>query len=162
MDALESVMNWRDEIDRQREADAAIRDAERQRREEWNSWEYHHDNNPLTNPAVRREKNQPVNRERECRADYDTYNYTQFLQAQDECNGNLLNKKGRDKVIDPESLFEGQASIANAYASDELMTWWAHNGRVTYAEWKFEALGRPSDRRAAQTARFQSLREHVL
>lgn len=161
MEALESVMNWRDEVDRQREAEAAAREAERQRQDEWNSWDYHHDGNPLTNPAARGEKRDPVNTERACRAEYDSYVYTQFLQAEEQCRGNMLNAEGKAKGIDPMSLFSGPNAVAAAYASPELRTFFGNSGRVTYVEWRYAALGRQSDRRAAQTARYQDIGEYV-
>lgn len=161
MEALERIMDHRDEIDRQRAAEAALRDVERQRQAEWDSWDYHHDDNPLTNPAVRGQKCDPVNTERACRAEYDSYVYIQYLQAEEECRGNMLNAEGRAKGIDPMSLFSGPNAVAAAYASPELKTFFGNNGRVTYVEWRYSALGRQSDRRAAQTARYQDIGEYV-
>lgn len=40
--------------------------------------------------------------------------------------------------------------------------WWTRNGRITYSEWKFQWFGRASDRKAALTARHQSLGEVAM
>lgn len=160
MEALERVMDRRDEIDKQRANEYALRDAEKQRKAAINSWDYHHDPNPLTNPAVRRDR-RPVNRERECRAEYDSYLYTQYLKAEKICNGNMLNPESAKAGMNPEILFDGSKTFAYSHASKELTDFFEEHGRVTYAEWKYAALGRSSDRRAAQTARHQNIKEYV-
>jgi hypothetical protein len=45
------------------------------------------------------------------------------------------------------------------YASEELRTWFARHGRITYGEWKYNWFGRESDRKGARTARYESLGE---
>lgn len=71
---------------------------------------------------------------REARALYDEYVYRQYLAAEDDLRGYLLNKKAQTDGIDPVSLFRGPARIAHARASDELRAWWAQHGRLTQAE----------------------------
>ncbi|WP_337192206.1 phage minor capsid protein [Streptomyces sp. HUCO-GS316] len=79
---------------------------------------------------------------REARALYDEYVYRQYLQAEDECNGYLLNKKARAAGINPATLFSGPARIAYARASDELKEWWAEHGRLTQAEFIEQVTGK--------------------
>lgn len=78
---------------------------------------------------------------REARALYDEYVYRQYLQAEDDCRGYLLNKKAQAAGISPVSLFSGPARIAYARASDELKEWWAEHGRLTQAEFIEKATG---------------------
>ncbi|MGC9536581.1 phage minor capsid protein [Streptomyces sp. UG1] len=80
---------------------------------------------------------------REARALYDEYVYRQYLQAEDDCNGYLLNRKAREAGINPVSLFSGPARIAYARASDELKEWWAAHGRLTQAEFIEQVVGKP-------------------
>jgi hypothetical protein len=77
----------------------------------------------------------------EARALYDEYIYRQYLQAEEDCNGYLLNAKGKAAGRDPVALFSGPARIAHANASDELKQWWADHGRLTQAEFIEKATG---------------------
>ncbi|MGF0176709.1 phage minor capsid protein [Streptomyces sp. Marseille-Q5077] len=79
---------------------------------------------------------------REARALYDEYVYRQYLQAEDDCNGHLLNKKAKAAGINPATLFSGPARIAYARASDELKEWWAEHGRLTQAEFIEQVTGK--------------------
>ncbi|KAB1141442.1 phage capsid protein [Streptomyces luteolifulvus] len=79
---------------------------------------------------------------REARALYDEYVYRQYLQAEDDCNGYLLNKKAKTAGINPATLFSGPARIAYARASDELKEWWAEHGRLTQAEFVEQVTGK--------------------
>ncbi|MGW2130449.1 phage minor capsid protein [Streptomyces coelicoflavus] len=78
---------------------------------------------------------------REARALYDEYVERQSLAAEHDV-GWLLNKRGRDKKIDPATLFSGPARIAYAYASDELKDWWREHGRLTQAEFIEQVTGK--------------------
>ncbi|MCR8576167.1 phage minor capsid protein [Streptomyces sp. Isolate_219] len=78
---------------------------------------------------------------REARALYDEYLYRQYLQAEDDCRGYLLNKKAQAAGINPVSLFSGPARIAYARASDELKEWWAEHGRLSQAEFIEKVTG---------------------
>ena len=161
LEALEAIMDWRDELERARDIAIAQDAAERKRRyDEWNSWEFHHDASPLTNPAVRKH-NKQNNPERECRQEYDSYVYIQYLTAEEYCRGNMLTKEGEAKGVDPISLFSGPNSVAAKYASPELKSFFGNHGRVTYTEWRYNMLGRRSDRRAALIARHQDIGEYV-
>ncbi|WP_324606631.1 phage minor capsid protein [Streptomyces globisporus] len=94
---------------------------------------------------------------RQARELYDEYVYLQFLKAEEDCRGYLLNKKGQAAGWSPQSLFRGPARIAYANASDELKEWWAANGRKTQAEFVQEATGKPQ--RWATAARFNESKE---
>lgn len=77
--------------------------------------------------------------------------YLQWLQAEDATRGNLLNKAGRAKGIDPTTLWSGPAARARKYASPELLEWWeANGGRVNSAQYRAQFTG---DRAGAQAAR---------
>ncbi|KUN96192.1 phage capsid protein [Streptomyces caeruleatus] len=80
---------------------------------------------------------------REARALYDEYVYRQYIQAENDTNGYLLNKKSRASGINPVSLFSGPARIAYARASDELKEWWKEHGRLTQAEFIEQVVGKP-------------------
>jgi hypothetical protein len=82
-----------------------------------------------------------------------------YAVAENECRGVLLNRAGRATGVDPASLFCGPASRVRKYASEELRTWFARHGRITYGECKYNWFGRESDRKAARTARYESLGE---
>jgi hypothetical protein len=73
---------------------------------------------------------------RECRAEYDGTLYAMYEAAEAATNGAMLNARGREKRIDPLSLFMGTQARALAYASEELVEHWETHPRVTFA--KFE------------------------
>jgi hypothetical protein len=75
------------------------------------------------------------------RAMYDEYVYRQYLQAEDDLRGVLLNKRAEAAGRAPITLFSGPARIAHAHASDELKEWWAEHGRLTQAEFIEKATG---------------------
>ncbi|MET8098818.1 phage minor capsid protein [Streptomyces sp. NPDC005236] len=94
---------------------------------------------------------------RQAREMYDEYVYLQFLKAEEDCNGYLLNKKGQAAGWSAQSLFRGPARIAYANASDELKEWWAQHGRLTQAEFIEKATGQ--SQRWATAARFNESKE---
>lgn len=73
---------------------------------------------------------------RECRAEYDDTLYAQYMAAEEATNGAMLNARGREKGIDPFTLFMGNETRARAYASEELIEHWETHPRITFA--KFE------------------------
>lgn len=73
---------------------------------------------------------------RECRADYDNTLYAQYDAAEEATNGAMLNARGREKGVDPFTLFMGNERRALAYASEELVEHWQSHPRVTFS--KFE------------------------
>lgn len=70
---------------------------------------------------------------RECRAEYDEILYAQFDAAEEATNGAMLNARGREKRIDPFTLFMGNETRARAYASEELIEHWEKHPRITFA-----------------------------
>lgn len=70
---------------------------------------------------------------RECRAEYDETLYQQYMAAEEATNGAMLNARGREKGIDPFTLFMGNQTRALAYASEELVEHWETHPRITYA-----------------------------
>lgn len=81
---------------------------------------------------------------RQARALYDEHVTRQYLDAEDDCRGYLLNPKARAAGIDPVSLFSGPAHVAFAHASEELVRWWMEHGRMTQAEFIAKATGTSS------------------
>jgi hypothetical protein len=73
---------------------------------------------------------------RECRAAYELHLESQTLAAENSCNGNLLNRRGRAAGIDPRSLFLGPQRRAEAYPTEELLEFWRTHPRVTFAQFE--------------------------
>ncbi|CAN7150005.1 hypothetical protein LJR044_002474 [Microbacterium foliorum] len=73
---------------------------------------------------------------RECRAEYNDTLCSQYEAAEEATRGAMLNARGREKGIDPFSLFMGNETRALAYASEELVEHWASHPRITFE--KFE------------------------
>lgn len=73
---------------------------------------------------------------REAREAFDVVLWSAYMRAEEATNGALLNVRGRQKGIDPQSLFMGPAVRAYAYASPELVEHWETYPRVTYAEFE--------------------------
>jgi sirohydrochlorin ferrochelatase len=73
---------------------------------------------------------------RECRAEYDDTLHAQFNAAEEATNGAMLNARGREKRIEPFTLFMGNETRARAYAFEELIEHWETHPRITFA--KFE------------------------
>jgi hypothetical protein len=161
-----ATLDWRDELDRQRDAEIAAEiAAEEQRRrrdreDQERAWlAAEEDASPLTNPARRVARK--LSPEQVCREEYDAHTYSAYLEAETACRGHLLTREAIAKGVHPLTLFSGPAVRARKYASEELRTWWARNGRITYAEWKYLWFGRESDKQGARTARHQSLGEAI-
>lgn len=162
-DQIIATLEWRDEQTQLRDREIAEH-REQQEREQAAAWAAAiadpNDASPLTNPARRAERR--LSPDQVCREEYDSYLYGAYLTAETECRGHLLTKEGEQARIGPATLFSGPAARARKYASEELRAWWARNGRITYSEWKFQWFGRQSDRKAAVTARHQSLGEVAM
>jgi len=69
----------------------------------------------------------------EARAAFDDYKAAEYDRAAEACRGSLLNERGRRAGVDAFDLFEGNGATAKAYASPELLEWWAENGRPVFA-----------------------------
>lgn len=78
--------------------------------------------------------------EQELRAEWEGWNYTQWLRAEEDTRGVLLNKEGqklyRQGRIDPDDFFTGKRSLK--YASPELQEWFARPGnqRLSFPEYR--------------------------
>lgn len=94
--------------------------------------------------------------DQQARADYETYVDCQWLQAESECNGQLLAPAARGAGVDSRSLFSGPITRAMKHASEELQSWWGAHGRLTYAAFRHQALGRNCDAAAAERVRMET------
>ncbi|WP_326797453.1 phage minor capsid protein [Streptomyces sp. NBC_01808] len=101
------------------------------------------DDQAATAPPAEDEQEERRITRREARALYDEYVYTQYLRAEEDCRGELLNRRAAGEGINPLTLFSGPARVAHARASDELREWWAEHGRMTQAEFIEKATGQP-------------------
>lgn len=161
-DQIMATLDWREQANAARDAEIAAHE-QQQRVERERAWSIavdQDDASPLTNPARRPARRLSV--ERACREEYDAFVAGNYVSAETECRGVLLNRDGLAAGVHPGSMFSGPASRVRKYASEELRTWFARHGRITYGEWKYQWLGRESDRQAARTARYQSLGEATL
>lgn len=80
---------------------------------------------------------------REMRDEYERYLQSQYDKALEECSGVLLNRTGIAEGVSSESLFKGTWPRAKKYASEELLTWWETNSRLSSSEFEeqwFNAL----------------------
>jgi len=68
--------------------------------------------------------------------------YRQWLQAEAQTNGYMLNKAGKAKGIDERTLFTGPESRVRAYASRELLDYFQDHPRPTRASWFGSAYSR--------------------
>jgi hypothetical protein len=56
-----------------------------------------------------------------------------YVTAERDTRGNMLNRKGEARGINPRSLFTGSEARARRYASEELLEHWQEHGRPTAA-----------------------------
>lgn len=82
---------------------------------------------------------------------YREHVYAQWLEAENELRGVLLNRQANADGIDPVSVFSGPSHVAYARASEELKRYWADHPRTTLAEYSQQLTGQRST--AADTAR---------
>lgn len=161
-DQIMATLEWREEMVAARDAEIAAHEAEQraEREQAWSVAAETEDASPLTNPA--RRPGRRLSPEQACREEYDVFMRDSYVCAENDCRGVLLNREGMAAGVDPTSLFCGPTSRVRKYASEELRTWFARNGRITYGEWKYNWFGRESDRESARNARYQSLGEVTL
>ncbi len=157
-----ATLEWREEMERQRDAELAEHRAQRERERAlaWEAAVAADDASPLTNPARRPARR--LSLDQVCREEYDAHVHLAYLTAETDCRGQLLTREAQAAGIHPITLFSGPASRARKYASEELRSWWARHGRMTYVEWRHAWMSRESDRKAAATARAQSLGEVAM
>jgi hypothetical protein len=108
------------------------------------------------NAAVDANRSRGETREDTIRRMYREYTSVAWMAAEAATRGHMLNKAGKAAGIDPVSLFSGPVTRARKYGSEDLLRWFADNGRQTYTEFRAQLLGRDADRRAAETTKRQS------
>lgn len=69
---------------------------------------------------------------RNTRDAFDYHLEAQLLRAENDCRGYLLNTRGLAAGVDARTLFYGPAARVVAYASPELVEWFATHGRTTF------------------------------
>lgn len=74
------------------------------------------------------------------RAEFENVRLNAYIRAETDCNGVLLNRRGKKAHIDPYSLFMGNEARAHAYASDELVEHWGTYPRLTFARFEREMV----------------------
>jgi len=74
------------------------------------------------------------------REDFELVLENAYERAETECNGQLLNERGRRVGVDPYSLFYGPEVRALAYASPELVEHWATHPRMTVSDFERQWL----------------------
>lgn len=148
--ALDAIMA---RLEERESAEQQAAEREREREDAARRQQQDDRTDPLTNPAQRATRH--LTPDQACRESYDSYVLDQWMQAEQDCRGELLNRRGQAAGVDPVALFEGPAHVARAYASEELGQWWQRHGRTTYREWRWQWFGRASDRAAAETSRRQ-------
>lgn len=89
--------------------------------------------------------------ESKAREQYDLYVENAWRQAVDDTNGAIFSAEGKRLGIDDMTLFTGR--LTRRYASEELLEWWTKHPRLTWTQFRAQALGRDSDRRRGQNRR---------
>lgn len=85
-------------------------------------------------------------RDRKFRDDYLDYQFERYMDAEAQCRGHLVNKRGRVLGVDPQSLLYGNSKRMAAYASDEFKAFiGATGGHMSFA--RFAAQRRGGDSR---------------
>jgi hypothetical protein len=85
---------------------------------------------------------------RATRADeYRAYLENQWTTAEEATRGNMLNKRGRARGMDPRALWTAGTRERERYASDELREWFARNPVVTQREFHGDAAAAAGARR---------------
>lgn len=93
----------------------------------------------------------PRTAEQEAREQYDLYVQNALEQAVQDTNAAIFSKEGKRLKINDMSLFTGR--LTRRYASEELLEWWTRNPRLTWTQFRAQALGRDGDRRRGQNRR---------
>lgn len=157
---------WSEEFDAQAEADALSFAAEDDAflagwGTEWYSrpWAVE---DPAPTPAAPapRAPRAPDRSSQQARDDYELYVESQYAAARTATNGRIFSRDGElqldrqeqagysGPILDDYSLFRGQ--LPRKYASEELLSWFEDNGRMTFAQFRSQATGRDSDQRTAR------------
>lgn len=72
---------------------------------------------------------------RATREAFDEHLEAQLYAAERDCRGHLLNRRGLTAGIDARTLFYGPAHRVTLYASEELVEWFRHHGRLTFEQY---------------------------
>lgn len=136
----------------QRDQEGAYRAA--QAEGEWQQWCAEQEADGLGAPALRPtiRAGRRLTATQQAREDYEAYVVERYVQAETDCRGHLLNRAGRAADVDPYSLFSGRYARVRRYGSEELREWFGRHGRLTWTEFRWQALHRESDRGHAYTA----------
>lgn len=97
------------------------------------------------NRAARRDR--AAGRRRSRHEDFRAHLEGEFVAAERETRGHMLNRAGQAAGVDPRSLFTGPEARARKYASEELRRYWDSHPRLTAAEF---TGGGAAQRRAAR------------
>lgn len=81
-------------------------------------------------------------RRQQRQSEYEDEVYRQWLTAEAETNGYMLNKAGKAAGVDERSLFTGPQSRVAKYASRELRDYFDAHGRPTRVSWFGSAAAR--------------------
>lgn len=68
-------------------------------------------------------------------AEWLDYANAQWIAAERDCRGHLLNKAGHSAGIDPRDLWTGPTARAARYASEELLDFWDAHPRITRTQY---------------------------
>ncbi|TXK17386.1 hypothetical protein [Homoserinibacter sp. GY 40078] len=77
---------------------------------------------------------------RKLRSEFEDYREQAYERAAEACRDHLLNRRGRAAHVDPYSLFMGPWARVQAYASEELLEWFAEHGRMTFEEFERQRI----------------------
>lgn len=89
--------------------------------------------------------------------------HAQYLAAERECCGNLVNRRGVALGITDWSLWSGPESRALAYATEELRNYWDANPRVTVSDYRDQiAAGRRIQRDEIDRAQYAARQEDKM
>lgn len=94
--------------------------------------------------ARRNEASRAWHRNNPARVAWAEMAHAQYLAAEADTNGYLLNKRGLAAGIDPWSLWSGSLARVEAYASWELLRFWETHQRVTFSQFR-EQVAREDD-----------------
>jgi len=79
------------------------------------------------------------------RKEYENFREGAYRRAETDCNGALLNARGKARGVDAYSLFMGTETRALAYASEELVEHWSRYPRMTLADFERQWFNYPAE-----------------
>jgi hypothetical protein len=89
----------------------------------------------------------------------------QYIAADSAVRGHFLSPAGKAHAakiaaaggtFDPIEMFSGSIDTWRRYASEDLMRWWAENGRMTLTQFKAQIAGTRKDKAAATREKLRS------